>query len=925
MRELLWVLAPYLAHAAGGGVSKLAGTITQESVLTFVTVGTLLVMFSISVEKAKHLILHIVPKHLAAIVDSVLMEMTNTGLISIVLYLLESSKVLNDLSYSIFDDEYFLPHVFHEVHIMIFLVMMIYFLLVFCLVIIAVQLGKTWHHLETMATDNEGNFRSQKPPCYKTLMHAMCCFVMETPSRITKEALCYSVLRRRFIEGELQHQKDELIEDLDIQAMQEGHALELVLNKNNSSIFRKKDTVIAIQVDAPLKIDKHWGKSEGHRGDYLVRPHKGERGETDTEHHDVYMVSKDIFDTSYERVKDTQNEYRKVLKVYGTLLHYPFVAVTTNKDGKMSRSKGPAGSYLLQNINNMVSEEEIQDLDATDDDVHTPRAPDKMKGLVQYVVSASDFKATYEPVDEIKDKNTLLKDFNFALYLNFWLASRLCEIVEVSPWAWFMVECILLVHWGIFEAIGLEFFDTFIQAVAGIGGVGLVILGICLRLKARWIRNQLTPAGIDYALVKGTDKRQGNSAKVNPTPPPKDDEKNTPRMDIGYEIKDFDTVPDLLKLIKRQPPKYLEKSLKKRSKCEQKIIGRPGNLHEQLFWLDHNGPHAFINFFTTLVLLTSLYISSLLMYLVSPCGVGGDAYGTSASNETAANIANGTRRLLAAAAASFDPEVAARTPLECGLTMIPVIVPSLVVLSMLPPVLKDYVVITGIEKMKQTSLVAKVKRQQAVSRSVRALKLLAAMKIRMKREEKQNQEGMTRKQTLRRQHTTTKGAASKAWTKGSTHYAQRRKELHEAFLMFDRDGSGTVENQDMFDLLRMIGMGGNDAEDLKKLTNAIEEEMDYDGTGDVEFEEFFDWVAMQEASTEDNSHELVKYMFKVIDHDGSGEITSSELKTALTSLGGAMSNDDVMAIVREADENGDGTIDFHEFTKMIKNSLSGGE
>ena len=70
-----------------------------------------------------------------------------------------------------------------------------------------------------------------------------------------------------------------------------------------------------------------------------------------------------------------------------------------------------------------------------------------------------------------------------------------------------------------------------------------------------------------------------------------------------------------------------------------------------------------------------------------------------------------------------------------------------------------------------------------------------------------------------------------------------------------------------------------------------------------------------------HSKELTKAIFDNIDHDGNGMISSEELRSALASLGGVLSHDDVQGIVREADGDGNGTIDLHEFANLMKSAF----
>ena len=59
-------------------------------------------------------------------------------------------------------------------------------------------------------------------------------------------------------------------------------------------------------------------------------------------------------------------------------------------------------------------------------------------------------------------------------------------------------------------------------------------------------------------------------------------------------------------------------------------------------------------------------------------------------------------------------------------------------------------------------------------------------------------------------------------------------------------------------------------------------------------------------------------MFDMIDEDGSGTITAMEFKTTLQNLGSDLSMEDIQGMIREVDENGDGTIDREEFVKMVE-------
>ena len=57
----------------------------------------------------------------------------------------------------------------------------------------------------------------------------------------------------------------------------------------------------------------------------------------------------------------------------------------------------------------------------------------------------------------------------------------------------------------------------------------------------------------------------------------------------------------------------------------------------------------------------------------------------------------------------------------------------------------------------------------------------------------------------------------------------------------------------------------------------------------------------------------------MFDKDGNGFITSSELKHYLTNLGEKMSDEEVEQLIKEADIDDDGQINYEEFVKRMMN------
>ena len=99
-------------------------------------------------------------------------------------------------------------------------------------------------------------------------------------------------------------------------------------------------------------------------------------------------------------------------------------------------------------------------------------------------------------------------------------------------------------------------------------------------------------------------------------------------------------------------------------------------------------------------------------------------------------------------------------------------------------------------------------------------------------------------------------------------------------------------------------------EELERLM----EEVDEDGNGKIEFEEFL--MAMENKSKEDEY--TIKQAFAILDRNDSGYITPNDLRHALICLGENYSLEEVTEMLSLVDEDQDGVINFQEFNKLVK-------
>ena len=59
--------------------------------------------------------------------------------------------------------------------------------------------------------------------------------------------------------------------------------------------------------------------------------------------------------------------------------------------------------------------------------------------------------------------------------------------------------------------------------------------------------------------------------------------------------------------------------------------------------------------------------------------------------------------------------------------------------------------------------------------------------------------------------------------------------------------------------------------------------------------------------------------YRVFDRDGDGLISAEELKLTMNNLGEPLTDREVRSMIEEADLDGDGRINFHEFQRLMAN------
>lgn len=136
-------------------------------------------------------------------------------------------------------------------------------------------------------------------------------------------------------------------------------------------------------------------------------------------------------------------------------------------------------------------------------------------------------------------------------------------------------------------------------------------------------------------------------------------------------------------------------------------------------------------------------------------------------------------------------------------------------------------------------------------------------------------------------------------------------ELRSTFGMFDRDGDGNITLAELTEALRALGQNVA-REDVRQMV----EEADLDANGVVDFPEFLALVANRLNDAEEAENDLVE-AFKFYDLNNTGYITATNLMYAMAKLGCRLTPEEADEMIREADLDMDGKLNYRDFRRVM--------
>ncbi|XP_034236966.1 calmodulin-like [Thrips palmi] len=166
--------------------------------------------------------------------------------------------------------------------------------------------------------------------------------------------------------------------------------------------------------------------------------------------------------------------------------------------------------------------------------------------------------------------------------------------------------------------------------------------------------------------------------------------------------------------------------------------------------------------------------------------------------------------------------------------------------------------------------------------------------------------------------TASRSAAAAATKTGPLVSKAQMKEFREAFSLFDKDGDGSITQEELGRVMRSLGQFARE-EELHDMLR----EVDIDGDGCFSFEEFVEIVSNMGANSSDSApsadqeEKELRDAFRVFDKHNRGYIVASDLRAVLQCLGEDLSEEEIEDMIKEVDVDGDGRIDFYEFVHAL--------
>jgi Ca2+-binding EF-hand superfamily protein len=244
-----------------------------------------------------------------------------------------------------------------------------------------------------------------------------------------------------------------------------------------------------------------------------------------------------------------------------------------------------------------------------------------------------------------------------------------------------------------------------------------------------------------------------------------------------------------------------------------------------------------------------------------------------------------------------------------------------------PEMIGPMVLTLSVEEFRDHKMAIEVSNKAQMKKFAQAARLLTAMRSKVTLEESKKKKEVkdSKKQSLQRApsglaepSTTTKRGdeTTEQWANRYITTSDKKSELLDLKASFDKfsKGDGELDKEELGALLLSTGAGKSVEE-----VEALMRELDEDESGTINFVEFAEKMLSEEE--EISPEKVAEEIFKIMDEDGSGDLTITEIRNALTKLNINLSDSEIQYIIGTLDDDDSGNVSKDEFVEAMKKIL----
>ncbi|KAL9685072.1 hypothetical protein QQ045_022519 [Rhodiola kirilowii] len=149
--------------------------------------------------------------------------------------------------------------------------------------------------------------------------------------------------------------------------------------------------------------------------------------------------------------------------------------------------------------------------------------------------------------------------------------------------------------------------------------------------------------------------------------------------------------------------------------------------------------------------------------------------------------------------------------------------------------------------------------------------------------------------------------------------SKKPDEVQEVFNSFDANGDGLISSTELATVLKSLGTDSAPDEISRMM-----DELDADRDGFVNLSEFTSFCKSESVAGAGCgiNEGGMRDAFDLYDKNGNGLISAAELHQVFSKLGERCSVQDCEEMIKSVDSDGDGSVSFDEFKKMMSSSNS---